>query len=508
MREEIVDKLTAKKLFAENPYKLELIDNLGVNEQVTLYHSGSFTDLCKGPHIICPSDIIRSVKILNIAGSYWKGDSTNIQLTRIYAISFPSKILLDEYMKHQQELKKYDHRTIGEKMKLFYFSSNVGKGLPLWLPNGFEARQALQDEMMTIQKQLGYKYVASPHLAKAQLYKVSGHYEKYKDSSFSEFTTPDEDETFMLKPMNCPHHSEIYKAFPKSYKELPYRLAENGNVSRYEPSGTLHGMSRVRCFCQDDAHIFCTQEQLSSEIGNVIELVRIVFKRLGFETYRAQISVRDKSNLSKYIGSAEDWDIAENDLIQAAQAYGLNYEIVEGEAAFYGPKIDISLTDSMNRSWQLSTIQVDYQLPERFELEYTGSDNAKHRPVMIHRAIFGSYERLFAILLEHYKGLLPLWLAPVQILVAPINKECNDYANDVSKKLTDSGYRLELDLSQNRLSKKILNAEQQNIPYTVIIGKQEIKAQTLSVRSKSEKWQREFSFEEFIRHLKEETIIK
>jgi len=507
-KSEVVDKTYALNLLAKNPYKVELINNLTSTENITLYHSGSFTDLCKGPHLLCSTDKIKSFKILNIAGSYWKGSSTNAQLIRIYAISFPSSDLLSEYLKQQEDLKKYDHRILGEKMKLFCFSDNVGKGLPLWLPNGFEVRQALQNEMMNIQKKLGYKYVVTPHMAKTELYKVSGHYEKYRDSSFSEFTTPDEDDTFMLKPMNCPHHSEIYKAFPKSYKELPYRLAENGNVSRYEPSGTLHGMSRVRCFCQDDAHIFCTQEQLGIEIGGVIELVRKIFKRLGFEKFKAQVSVRDKSNLAKYIGSVEDWNTAENDLIVAAHKFGLNYQIVEGEAAFYGPKIDISLTDSMNRNWQLSTIQVDYQLPERFGLEYIGADNNKHRPVMIHRAIFGSYERLFAILLEHYKGLLPLWLAPVQVLVASINEESNAYANDIANKLTDVGYRLELDQSQDRLPKKILNAEHMNIPYIIILGKKEIENQTINVRSKLQKWQKEFSLDEFVIHLNTELSEK
>jgi threonyl-tRNA synthetase len=337
-KKEVVSFSDALKLFSSNPYKMELIRNLDPEDVITLYHSGEFTDLCKGPHLICGSDVIKSFKILNVAGSYWKGKSENVQLTRIYAISFPTEGLLSEYLDHQEQLKKYDHRSIGEKMKLFCFSDNVGKGLPMWLPNGFEVRQALQNEMMSIQKRLGYKYVISPHLAKTDLYKISGHYEKYKDSSFSEFSTPDQDETFMLKPMNCPHHSEIYKAFPKSYKDLPYRLAENGNVSRFEPSGTLHGMTRVRCFCQDDAHIFCTTEQLGNEIGDVIALVRTVFKRLGFENYKAQVSVRDKNNLSKYIGSADDWNRAENDLIQAAQIFNLNFEVVEGGSSFLWAK--------------------------------------------------------------------------------------------------------------------------------------------------------------------------
>lgn len=506
-RKEVVDKPTALHFFAENIFKLELIRNLGDDEEISLYHSSTFTDLCKGPHIICSSEVIKAFKILNIAGSYWKGIATNTQLTRIYAISFPSQDLMKDYLEHQEQLKKFDHRIIGQEMQLFCFSEKVGKGLALWLPKGFEIRQALQDEMMKIQKEEGYKYVVTPHLAKTDLYKTSGHYEKYSESSFSEFSTPDQDETFMLKPMNCPHHSEIYKAFPKSYKELPLRLAENGNVSRYEPSGTLHGMSRVRCFCQDDAHIFCTQEQLGAEIGGVINLVRKVFKRLGFEKYKAQISVRDYSDLSKYIGSKEDWDTAENDLIMAAQNYGLDYKIVEGEAAFYGPKIDISLTDSMNRSWQLSTIQVDYQLPDRFELEYIGADNKKHRPVMIHRAIFGSYERLVSILLEHYKGILPLWLAPVQICITTIHEDYMDYSQTLVSKFSDLGYRIETDFTQERLAKKILNAEYANIPYTIVIGKNELTNDTISVRSKVYKWQREFEIEAFLDYLKKEMAL-
>jgi threonyl-tRNA synthetase len=501
---EVVDKPKALIFFEGNNYKVELINGLGEDEEITLYHSGTFTDLCKGPHILCTSEIIMSFKILNIAGSYWKGNSANTQLTRIYAISFPSKELMQEYLNLQEQLKKYDHRVIGQGMKLFCFSEKVGKGLPLWLPNGFEIRQALQNEMMQIQKKEGYKYVMTPHLARTELYKTSGHYEKYRDSSFSEFTTPERDESFMLKPMNCPHHSEIFKAFPKSYRELPLRLAENGNVSRYEPSGSLHGMSRVRCFCQDDAHIFCTQDQLGNEIGDVINLTRKVFKRLGFEKYTAQISVRDYSDLSKYIGSKEDWDTAENDLIIAAQKFGLDFEIVEGEAAFYGPKIDISLNDSLDRSWQLSTIQVDYQLPDRFELEYIGPDNKKHRPVMIHRAIFGSYERLMSILLEHYKGVLPLWLAPVQICIATINDECIEFSKKIESHFLELGYRVEIDITHERLAKKILNAEHANIPYIIVLGNKEVELQTISVRSKAEKWQRQFALEAFVAYIKNE----
>ena len=504
---EETSKEYALNLFADNPYKTELIEALPEGEKITLFHSGTFTDLCKGPHLTCSTEIIKSFKILSLAGSYWRGNSANKQLTRLYAISFPTTEEMEVYLKQKEEAKQYDHRTIGERLKLFAFSENVGNGLPLWLPNGFEVRHALQSAMMRVQKGIGYKYVITPHLAKSQLYKVSGHYEKYQHSSFSEFTTPDEDEKFMLKPMNCPHHAEVFKCHPRSYKELPLRLAENGNVCRYEPSGTLHGLTRVRAFCQDDAHIFCTVDQLGSEIGQVIKLVRKVFSMLGFNDYRAQISVRDKQDLTKYIGSQSDWDKAEQDLIDAAKEHELEATIVPGEAAFYGPKIDIQLTDSMGRSWQLSTIQVDYQLPERFNLEYAGGDNKRHRPVMIHRAIFGSYERVFALLLEHYKGNLPAWLAPLQIRIVNISDAVLDYAKQCENIMQSEGFRVDTDFSNERLAKKILNAEHLCIPILVVIGNKEMNNDTVNIRLKLDKTQKEISLTDLTAELKRLTAI-
>ncbi len=467
-----------------DPYKLELLEDLE-DGSITFYKQGEFTDLCRGPHIP-HTKYIKAIKLLNVAGAYWRGDENRQQLTRIYGITFPKKKELTEYLELLEEAKKRDHRKLGKELDLFTFSERVGQGLPLWLPKGAELRERLIEFMRTAQKRSGYDGVVSPHIGHKDLYVCSGHYAKYGEDSFQPINTPNEGEEFLLKPMNCPHHCEIFASRPRSYKDLPIRFAEFGTVYRYEQSGELHGLTRVRGFTQDDAHIFCMPEQVKDEFKKVIHLIMHVFKSLGFEDYTAQVSLRDQDDHSKYIGSEENWEKAENAIVEAAQEEGLNYVVEYNEAAFYGPKLDFMVKDALGRKWQLGTIQVDYTLPERFELEYVGSDNAKHRPVMIHRAPFGSLERFIAILIEHTEGKLPLWLAPEQAIVLPISEKVNDYATEVSYLLNNSEIRGLVDSRNEKIGKKIREAELKRIPYMLIVGEQEAKEGVVSVRKQGE----------------------
>ncbi|MGB0166968.1 MAG: threonine--tRNA ligase, partial [Luteibaculum sp.] len=463
-----------------DPYKLELIEDLE-DGKITFYKQGNFTDLCRGPHIP-NTKFIKAIKLLNIAGAYWRGDEKNKQLTRIYGITFPKKSELTDYLHLLEEAKKRDHRKLGKELDLFTFSERVGQGLPLWLPKGAELRERLIEFMRSAQKKVGYQGVVSPHIGHKDLYVCSGHYAKYGEDSFQAIKTPNEGEEFLLKPMNCPHHCEIYASRPRSYKDLPLRFAEFGTVYRYEQSGELHGLTRVRGFTQDDAHLFCTPDQVKEEFKNVIDLIMHVFSSLGFEDYTAQISLRDKVDRSKYLGSEENWQKAEQAIIEATQEKGMPTTIEYNEAAFYGPKLDFMVKDALGRKWQLGTIQVDYNLPERFELEYVGSDNQKHRPVMIHRAPFGSLERFVAILIEHLEGKFPLWLAPEQYIILPISEKVNDYAQQVSLLLNNSEIRGLIDTRNEKIGKKIRDAELQKIPYMLIVGEQEAKEGKISVR--------------------------
>ncbi|MFT3903240.1 MAG: threonine--tRNA ligase [Niabella sp.] len=477
-----ISKQDAVKYFTEknDEYKLDLLSNLNDGE-ITFYTQGNFTDLCRGPHI--PSTgIIKAIKLTNIAGAYWKGDEKNKMLTRVYGITFPSQKELDEYLKLLEEAKKRDHRKLGKELGLFAFSEKVGSGLPLWLPKGAIMRQQLQDFLQKAQIESGYLPVITPHIGNINLYKTSGHYEKYGADSFQSIKTPHEGEEFMLKPMNCPHHCEIYKTSPKSYKDLPVRLAEFGTVYRYEQAGELHGLTRVRGFTQDDAHLFCRPDQVKDEFKKVIDLVLYVFNALGFTDYTAQVSLRDPNNTTKYIGSVENWDIAENAIREAAAEKGLKTVEVEGEAAFYGPKLDFMVRDAIGRQWQLGTIQVDYNLPERFELEYVDSDNSRKRPVMIHRAPFGSMERFVALLLEHCGGNLPLWLAPVQAIVLPISDKFMDYAKGIEQNLLAAGLRVEIDDRNEKIGKKIRDAELQKVPYMLVVGEKEMNEGKVALR--------------------------
>lgn len=479
----------------KNEYKIELIENLEDGE-ITFCDQGSFTDLCRGGHI--PSTgYIKAVKLLNVAGAYWRGDEKNKQLTRIYGISFPQQKLLDEYLILLEEAKKRDHRKLGQELGLFTFSQKVGKGLPLWLPKGAELRERLENFMRTAQKKAGYQPVVTPHIGSKTLYETSGHWEKYGKDSFQPIETPEEGELFMLKPMNCPHHCEIYKAEPRSYKDLPLRLAEFGTVYRYEQSGELHGLTRVRGFTQDDAHIFCRPDQVKEEFVKVIDLVLHVFKSLDFQDYTAQVSLRDKENREKYIGSEENWERAEREIQEAAEERGLKTTIEYGEAAFYGPKLDFMVRDALGRSWQLGTIQVDYNLPERFELEFTGSDNQKHRPVMIHRAPFGSLERFIAVLTEHCAGNFPLWLTPTQVAILPISDKFNDYAKKVGELLKNYEIRTLFDDRSEKIGKKIRDNEMNKIPFMLIIGEKEEAGEKVSVREHGKGDLGTFSVEEF-----------
>lgn len=479
-----VSKTEALQFYQANEYKTELIDNLQDGD-ITFYTQGSFVDLCRGPHIP-HTGYVKAVKVLNIAGAYWRGDENRPQLTRIYGISFPKQQDLDEYLHFLEEAKNRDHRKLGTQLGLFAFSDRVGQGLPLWLPKGAKLRELLQDFLRNEQAKRGYKMVLSPHIGKKDLYVTSGHYAKYGKDSFQPIHTPREGEEYFLKPMNCPHHCEIYRTQQYSYRDLPLRLGEFGTVYRYEQSGELNGLLRVRGFTQDDAHIFCTPEQLLDEFKNVIDLVTLVFGKLGFGEFTAQVSLRDQEDRAKYIGSDENWEKAENAIIEAARDKGLKTVIEYGEAAFYGPKLDFMVKDALGRSWQLGTIQVDYNLPERFELEYIGADNQRHRPVMIHRAPFGSFERFIAVLIENCAGNFPLWLAPQQIALLPISEKFTDYAQQVCQTLTQNGFRADVDLRNEKIGRKIRDAAMQKIPYQVIIGEKEAEEQTVSVRRQQE----------------------
>lgn len=481
-----ISKKDALKMFSEKEetYKVELIEELE-DGTITLYESGKFTDLCRGPHLSDFSQI-KAVKILSLAGAYWRGDEKRKQLTRIYGITFPKKKELDEYLNLLEEAKKRDHRKLGKELELFMFSDKVGQGLPMWLPKGAALRERLENFLKKVQKDYGYQQVITPHIGDVGLYKCSGHYQKYGQDSFRSITTPNEGEEYFLKPMNCPHHVEVYKFKPRSYKDLPFRLAEFGTVYRYEQSGELHGLTRVRSFTQDDAHIFCTPEQLKEEFCKVIDIVLYIFKTLKFENFTAQISLRDPNNKEKYIGSDEVWEKAESAIIEASQERGLETTTEIGEAAFYGPKLDFMVRDAIGRKWQLGTIQVDYNLPERFELEYTGSDNQKHRPIMIHRAPFGSMERFVAVLIEHTGGKFPLWLTPEQFIILPISEKFESYSKKVLSLLANFDLRGSIDERSEKTGKKIRDAEIAKIPYMLIVGENEEKEGTVSVRKHTE----------------------
>lgn len=485
-----------------NPFKVELIENL-TDGEITFCDHDDFTDLCRGGHIP-NTGILKAVKVMSAAGAYWRGDEKNPQLTRIYGISFPKAKLLTEYLELLELAKQRDHRKLGKELELFTFSQKVGQGLPLWLPKGAALRSRLEDFLKKAQKKAGYEMVMTPHIGQKELYVTSGHYEKYGEDSFQPIKTPKMDEEFLLKPMNCPHHCEIYNYKPWSYKELPKRYAEFGTVYRYEQSGELHGMTRVRCFTQDDAHIFCTPDQLDQEFKDVIDLVLYVFTALGFEDFTAQVSLRDPENPEKYIGSDENWDKAERAIINAAKEKGLNYVVETGEAAFYGPKLDFMVKDALGRSWQLGTIQVDYNLPERFDLTYKGSDNAEHRPVMIHRAPFGSMERFIAVLLEHTGGNFPLWLMPEQVIILPISEKYQKYAEKVSGLLENSEIRTLIDDRNEKTGRKIRDAEVSKIPYMIIVGEKEENEESVSVRKHGEGDLGTFSSVDFINLVTEE----
>ena len=481
-----ISKADAIAYFTEkqDPYKLELLENLE-DGNITFYTQGNFTDLCRGPHMP-DTGFIKAVKLTSIAGAYWRGDEKNKQLTRIYGITFPKASELTEYLEKVEEAKRRDHRKLGKELELFAFSQRVGQGLPLWLPKGAALRERLENFLKKAQRKAGYEQVITPHIGSKELYVCSGHYEKYGADSFQPIKTPDDNEEFLLKPMNCPHHCEIYKTKPRSYKDLPARFAEFGTVYRYEQSGELHGLTRVRGFTQDDAHIFCMQEQVKDEFKKVIDLVLYIFKTLKFENFKAQISLRDPENPTKYIGTDENWEKAENAIIEAAAEKGLKTFIEYGEAAFYGPKLDFMVEDALGREWQLGTIQVDYNLPERFELEYTGADNQKHRPVMIHRAPFGSMERFVAVLLEHCAGDFPLWLSIDQVAILPISDKYNEYAKNVLELLNNSDIRGFVDDRNEKIGKKIRDSELKKIPFMLVVGEKEAENNEVSVRQRNE----------------------
>ncbi|MBQ8721449.1 MAG: threonine--tRNA ligase [Paludibacteraceae bacterium] len=481
-----ITKADALKMFEERgeTFKCELINDLE-DGTITLYTQGAFTDLCRGPHLVNTAEI-KAVKLLSVAGAYWRGDEKRPQMTRIYGISFPKKKMLDEYLVLMEEAKKRDHRKIGKELELFAFSDAVGKGLPLWLPKGTALRLRLEDFLKRIQKRFGYQQVMTPHIGQKELWVTSGHYAKYGKDSFQPIHTPEEGEEYLLKPMNCPHHCEIYKVMPHSYKDLPLRYAEFGTVYRYEQSGELHGLTRVRSFTQDDAHIFCRPDQLKEEFMKVMDIIFIIFKALNFENFEAQISLRDPNNKEKYIGSDEVWDKAESAIIEACEYKGLKAKVELGEAAFYGPKLDFMVKDAIGRRWQLGTIQVDYNLPERFDLVYTGADNQKHRPVMIHRAPFGSMERFVAVLIEHTGGKFPLWLTPDQAVVLPISEKFNDYAKEVADKLAQFDVRAIVDDRNEKIGRKIRDNELKRIPYLLIVGENEMNEGKISVRKQGE----------------------
>ena len=486
IKRESISKEDAIKMFGDRgeTYKTELIGELA-DGTITTYTQGNFTDLCRGPHLPNTS-YIKAVKILSVAGAYWRGDEKRKQLVRLYGITFPKKKMLDEYLALLEEAKKRDHRKLGKELELFTFSQAVGQGLPLWLPRGTQLRMRLEDFLKRIQKRYGYQQVITPHIGQKELYITSGHYAKYGKDSFQPIHTPQDGEEFLLKPMNCPHHCEIFKAFPRSYKDLPIRFAEFGTVYRYEQSGELHGLTRVRGFTQDDAHLFCRPDQLKDEFLKVMDIIFIIFKALDFENFEAQISLRDPNNKEKYIGSDENWDKAERAIVEACQEKGLKAKVELGEAAFYGPKLDFMVKDAIGRRWQLGTIQVDYNLPERFELEYTGDDNKKHRPVMIHRAPFGSMERFVAVLIEHTGGKFPLWLTPDQVVIMPISEKFNEYAYKVSSILEDQDIRVLVDDRNEKIGRKIRDNELKRIPYMLVVGEKEAENDEVSVRKQGE----------------------
>jgi threonyl-tRNA synthetase len=485
-----------------DPYKLELIDGLADGE-ITFYTQGNFTDLCRGPHIP-NTGFIKAAKLLNVAGAYWRGDEKNKMLTRVYAITFPKQSELEEYLKLLEEAKKRDHRKLGKELGLFGFSQKVGSGLPLWLPKGTDLRMRLTAFLTAAQKKMGYVQVMTPHIGSKELYETSGHWEKYGKDSFQPIATPQEGEMYMLKPMNCPHHCEIYKLEPKSYRDLPVRMAEFGTVYRYEQTGELHGLTRVRGFTQDDAHIFCTNDQVGEEVGKVIDLVLYIFKTLDFPDFLAQVSLRDPNNPSKYIGSDENWEKAESAIKEIADKKGLKTIVEYGEAAFYGPKLDFMVRDAIGRRWQLGTVQIDYNLPERFELEYTGADNQKHRPVMIHRAPFGSIERFVAILIEHCAGQFPLWLTPEQVRILPVSEKYNDYARRVATELNSYDIRALFDERNEKVGKKIRDAEMEKVPYMLVVGEEEQAASSVSARKKGEGDLGKLSIADFANRVNEE----
>jgi threonyl-tRNA synthetase len=492
-----VSKSDALKYFTQkgDPYKIELISEL-TDGTISFYKQGNFTDLCRGPHLPDTSPI-KAVKLLTLAGAYWRGNEKNKQLTRIYGVTFPKQKMLDEYLEMLEQAKLRDHRKIGKELELFTFSAKVGQGLPLWLPKGTKLRDRLETYLRQVQREYGYEQVITPHIGQKELYVTSGHYEKYGKDSFQPITTPAEGEEFLLKPMNCPHHCEIYKSKPHSYKDLPLRLAEFGTVYRYEQSGELHGLTRVRGFTQDDAHLFCRPDQLKEEFCKVIDIIFRIFKALDFKDFIAQVSLRDPNNKEKYIGSDENWEKAESAIIEAAAEKGLNTIVVLGEAAFYGPKLDFMVKDAIGRKWQLGTIQVDYNLPERFELEYMGADNQKHRPVMIHRAPFGSMERFVAVLIEHTAGKFPLWLTPEQVVVLPISEKYDDYAKKVLNFLNNSDIRTLIDDRNEKIGKKIRDNELKRIPYLIIVGEKEVETETVAVRKQGEGDKGTMSLKEF-----------
>jgi len=503
VRQEI-SKADALKMFGDRgeTYKCELISELE-DGTITTYTQGAFTDLCRGPHLMTTAPI-KAIKLTSVAGAYWRGQEDRKQLTRIYGISFPKKKMLDEYLTLMEEAKKRDHRKIGKEMELFMFSETVGKGLPMWLPKGTALRLRLEDFLKRIQKRFGYQQVMTPHIGNKELWVTSGHYAKYGKDSFQPILTPEENEEYLLKPMNCPHHCEIYKHKPRSYKDLPVRLAEFGTVYRYEQSGELHGLTRVRSFTQDDAHIFCRPDQVKDEFLRVMDIIFIIFRALDFQNFEAQISLRDKENRTKYIGSDENWERAERAIVEACEEKGLKAKVEYGEAAFYGPKLDFMVKDAIGRRWQLGTIQVDYNLPERFDLEYMGSDNQKHRPVMIHRAPFGSMERFCAVLIEHTGGKFPLWLTPDQVVILPISEKYNAYAEEVRAYLDSQDVRAIVDDRNEKIGRKIRDNELKHIPYMLIVGEKEAENGEVSVRKQGHGDQGSMKIADFAKNIAEE----
>ena len=499
-----ITKVDALKMFGERgeTYKCELISELE-DGTITTYTQGAFTDLCRGPHLLTTAPI-KAIKLLSVAGAYWRGQEDRKQLTRIYGITFPKKKMLDEYLALLEEAKKRDHRKIGKEMELFMFSETVGKGLPMWLPKGTALRLRLEDFLKRIQKRFGYQQVMTPHIGNKELWVTSGHYAKYGKDSFQPIHTPEENEEYLLKPMNCPHHCEIYKYKPRSYKDLPIRLAEFGTVYRYEQSGELHGLTRVRSFTQDDAHIFCRPDQVKDEFLRVMDIIFIIFRALDFQNFEAQISLRDKENRTKYIGSDENWERAERAIVEACEEKGLKAKVEYGEAAFYGPKLDFMVKDAIGRRWQLGTIQVDYNLPERFELEYMGSDNLKHRPVMIHRAPFGSMERFCAVLIEHTGGKFPLWLTPDQAVILPISEKYNAYAEEVRAYLDSMDIRAIVDDRNEKIGRKIRDNELKHIPYLLVVGEKEAENGEVSVRKQGQGDQGTMKIADFAKNIAEE----